>query len=229
MPVSPLRPKGPPLNALRAFEAAARLGGFSLAAEELCVTPGAIAQHIKAVEAWVGVPLFERRSQGVALTAVGVRVLPDFIAAFDRLGAAVHNLKTKTAPQDISIATLPSIAHLWLSPRLPAIRERTPNITISVTALENTPNMSREPYDLALFFEKLPINPQSISLGPDIIFPVCTPALAKRLQRLSDLETVPCLRDATWSGDWNLWLKSVAPANQVQVNGPSYSLYALAL
>ena len=68
MPVSPPRPKGPPLNALRAYEAAARLGGFAAAAEELCVTPGAISQHIKTLEDWAGAPLFLRRSHGVRLT-----------------------------------------------------------------------------------------------------------------------------------------------------------------
>ena len=70
MSVSPPRPKGPPLNALRAFEAAARLGGFANAADELCVTPGAVSQHIKALEDWIGADLFERRSQGVRLSAL---------------------------------------------------------------------------------------------------------------------------------------------------------------
>ena len=82
MAVSPLRPQGPPLNALRAFEAAARLGGFAAAAEELCVTPGAVAQHVKTLESWADALLFERRSQGVRLTAIGEHVLADFVSAF---------------------------------------------------------------------------------------------------------------------------------------------------
>ena len=64
MSVSPPRPKGPPLNALRAFEAAGRMGGFARAAEELGVTPGAISQHISTLEGWTGTLLFERRSHG---------------------------------------------------------------------------------------------------------------------------------------------------------------------
>ena len=75
MSVAPPRPKGPHLNALRAFEAAARLGGFRMAAGELGVTPGAIAQHVKALEEWAGAALFERQSQGVVLTALGERTL----------------------------------------------------------------------------------------------------------------------------------------------------------
>ena len=83
MSVSPPRPKGPPLNALRAFEAAARLGGFALAAEELSVTPGAVSQHIRALEDWAGVALFERRAQGVRLTPEGAALAPRFARAFD--------------------------------------------------------------------------------------------------------------------------------------------------
>ena len=90
MAVSSPRPKGPPLNALRAFEAAARLGSFSAAGHELCVTPGAVAQHIKSVEAWAGGRLFVRRAQGVALTALGAGILPAFVTAFDHLGEAVQ-------------------------------------------------------------------------------------------------------------------------------------------
>ena len=85
MPVSPPHPKGPPLNALRAFEAAARLGGFKAAAEELCVTPGAISQHIKSLEEWAGATLFERRSQGVVLTALGMKLGKEFSQAFDSM------------------------------------------------------------------------------------------------------------------------------------------------
>lgn len=94
MAISPPRPKGPPLNALRAFEAAARLGGFAAAADELCVTSGAIAQHIKSLESWAGADLFERRSQGVRLTALGSAVAAQFSAAFDGLGEAVHSLRS---------------------------------------------------------------------------------------------------------------------------------------
>jgi LysR family glycine cleavage system transcriptional activator len=86
MRVAPTRPKGPPLNALRAFEAAARLGGFAKAAEELSVTPAAVAQQIKSLESWSGAPLFERRSQSVQLTDLGREMFAELKIAFDRLG-----------------------------------------------------------------------------------------------------------------------------------------------
>ena len=83
MSVTPKRPKGPPLNAMRAFEAAARCNSFVLAAEELNVTAGAISQHIKALEDWAGVPLFERQAKGVSLSTAGRSLLPQFKRAFD--------------------------------------------------------------------------------------------------------------------------------------------------
>ncbi|EFO33384.1 HTH-type transcriptional regulator TrpI [Roseibium sp. TrichSKD4] len=126
MAVAPPRPKGPPLNALRAFEAAARLGSFSLAALELNVSPGAVAQHVKAIELWAGASLFERHAQGVRLNQIGERVLPDFEAAFDLLADASRKLRLAAAPSEIRIAALPSVAQLWLSPRLPKIRRVIP-------------------------------------------------------------------------------------------------------
>ena len=77
MAIAPPRPKGPHLNALRAFESAARLGSFTSAAEELCVTPGAIAQHIKSLEAWAESPLFVRNTRGVVMSPLTDRRLAD--------------------------------------------------------------------------------------------------------------------------------------------------------
>jgi LysR family glycine cleavage system transcriptional activator len=98
MAVSPPRPKDLPLNALRAFEAAARLGGFAAAAQELGVTPGAVTAHVKTLEAQLGAALFERTARGVELNALGQRVLPGFIEAFDALGEAVQTLRLEAAP-----------------------------------------------------------------------------------------------------------------------------------
>ena len=78
------------MTALRAFEAAARLGGFAAAATELGVTPGAVTAHVKALEDRLGAALFARDAKGVQLTPLGARVLPEFTAAFDALGLAVH-------------------------------------------------------------------------------------------------------------------------------------------
>lgn len=229
MPVSPPRPKMPHLNALRAFESAARLGSFSFAANELFVTPGAVAQHVKSLEAWVGKKLFKRNAQGIELTPLGAGVLDDFIRAFDQIGEAVHKLRTTGTPREVRIAALPSVAQLWLSPRLPAIRAAMPELSISVTALEQPPNMLREPFDLAIFFESSNTARNSIIVGRDAIFPVCSPAVARRLKALPDLAGEDFLHDTAWHDDWKIWLAKIAPKKNLNKSGPAFSLYSLAI
>lgn len=224
MPVAPPRPKDLPLTALRAFEAAARLGGFAAAAQELGVTPGAVTAHVKQLEATLGAPLFTRTPRGVRLTALGQQTLPAFTAAFDALGTAVGDLRAAAAPRTVHIATLPAIAQLWLSPRLPALRAAAPDITVSITALETPPNLKRSPYDLSLFFSDDPAD----RIAPDIIFPVCAPALAARLTAPQDIARFPCLSDATWSDDWQHWAQSLPNPPPIP-QGPTFSLYALAV
>lgn len=224
MTVSPPRPKGPPLNALRAFEAAARLGGFANAADELCVTAGAITQQIKTLETWVGVPLFERKAQGVQLSNVGAEVAAGFTAAFDDLGRAVQRMRSMAGVRVVQIATLPSIAQLWLSPRLPAIRRAYPELTISVTALETPPNLLRAGFDIGIFYSGAPASDRHIRLQRDEIFPVCAPEIAAGISTRADLDAAVLIGDTTWAQDWDIWL-SAKPAR----SGPSYSLYSLAV
>ena len=152
MAVNPPRPLFPSLNALRAFEAAARHESFIGAAAELGVTPAAVAQQIKKLEEWAGRPLFRRLARGLRLTADARAVLPHFSEAFDKLGSAVHVLKASTRPTEIQIAALPSIAQLWLSPRLGLLRRAFPKLEISVVAMEEPPDFSRELFDVGLFF-----------------------------------------------------------------------------
>ena len=229
MPVSPPRPKMPPLNALRAFESAARLSSISAAADELCVTPAAVAQQVKSLEAWTGEKLFKRNAQGVELTPLGAGVLSDFRAAFDSLGAAVQKLRTSAAPFEISIAALPSIAQLWLSPCLPEIRAAMPEVSISVSALEQRPNLVREPFDLAIFYEDQGKSTNAIVAGQDTIFPVCSPTVAARLNTIGDLANEVFLHDSTWKDDWRTWLSHTSPDANLNKSGPEFSLYSLAL
>ncbi len=229
MTISPPRPAGPPLTALRAFEAAARHASFKAAGDELAVTPGAVAQQIKTLEAWAGAPLFARQPQGVELTALGRAVLPGFVAAFDQLGEAVQSLRTRARPSHIRIAALPSIAQLWLSPRLPRVRAHAGDLTISVTALEVPPKLQREQFDLSVFMETAPEHPAVIEVCPDRLFPVCAPALARGLRTPADLNSQVLLRDAAWADDWAAWLAAAGVGVEVQPQGPVFSLYSLAV
>ena len=228
MPVRPPRPSSPPLNALRAFEAAARLGGVTKAAEELCVTPGAIAQHIKALEDWAGARLFDRHAKGVTLNELGERSLPDFLAAFDQMNRVVQNLRMNAAPNSVRIATLPSLAQLWLSPRMPGLRAAFPQARISIAALEQPPNLAREGYDIAIFLEPK-TSRGGLVLAEDHILPVCAPALAKQVQQPADLAAMLWLKDSLWPDDWAMWVQKTQLALPNLPETVSYSLYSLAL
>ncbi len=230
MSVSPPRPKGPPLTALRTFEAAARLGGFARAADELGVTAGAVTQQIKGLEDWIGAELFERQAQGVKLSVLGAKVAADFTAAFDDLGRAVQGLRRAAASKVVHIATLPSIAQLWLSPRLPMIRRALPDVTVSITAMEAAPNLLRDTFDVGIFYSDTPASPIVMPIELDEIFPVCAPELAAGLHRSDDLApddlvNVPLIGDSTWSQDWDIWLGQTGTGMQ----GATYSLYSLAV
>jgi len=217
------------LNALRAFEAAARLGGFTPAADELCVTPGAISQHIKSLEEWAGAPLFQRRSQGVSLTELGENIVADFTTAFDAMGNAVRALRTQATQSTINIAALPSIAQLWLSPRLPAIRNALTDHKISVTALETPPNLNREMFDISLFLNKPTGHSTERIIKADAIYPVCAPEIAKRIKKPTDLLQETWLYDALWADDWKLWLGQTGQREITPQSGPSFSLYSIAI
>lgn len=223
MPVAPPPLTRLPLNALRAFEAAARTGAFTLAAAELGVSPGAVTAHVKALEERLGAALFERQARGVRLTALGLAAVEELTGAFDALAGAEARLRALALPREVQIATLPAIAQLWLSPRLPALRAAAPEISVSITALEALPNLKRSLHDLSLF----PAESGGRLVAGDELFPVCSPGLAARLARVEDLAGVPCLSDTAWDRDWEYWLAAVGA--KVAVRGPAFSLYALAV
>lgn len=230
MALAPPRAKGPPLNALRAFEAAARHESFLAAAAELSVTPGAIAQQVKALEAWLGHEMFERRAQGVRLTAGGRSALPQLVAAFDALGAATQALRRTAEPAAVHIAALPAVAQLWLLPRLPALRAAFDQLTISVTALERPPNLVRDGFDLSLFFGAAKSHSRTaVQIATGDCFPVCAPKLARRLRRPEDLLEMTLLHDTTWQEQWPRWFEAAGMDGPPAVQGPVFSLYSLAV
>jgi LysR family transcriptional regulator, glycine cleavage system transcriptional activator len=228
MPVRPPRPPLPPLNALRAFEAAARLGSFSRAAEEIGVTQGAIAQQVRHLEAFLGLTLFRRLPQGVALTDAAREARPRLSAAFDALALTVEELKASHTGRALTIAALPCIAQLWLSPRLPALQQAFPGLAVSISAMEEPPAGRHDNFDLALFYLAKPPS-DALTFGEDSLFPVCTPALARSLQNPADLTGQTLLHDAVWRSDWARWLRHAGAGGVDPGRGPSYSLYALAL
>jgi LysR family glycine cleavage system transcriptional activator len=228
--VKPPRPLMPPLNALRAFAAPARHESFAKAADELGVTPAAVSHQVKALEQWFGATLFQRKAQGLRLTEIGRAVNPGFSRAFDALGLAVQELRAAAPRVQLNIAALPSIAQLWLTPRLPGLRAAFPGIKPSIHALEAPPNFRREPFDLAIFFvsgEKP--HSRAVPLIEDVIFPACLPEIAETLRTAADLGEITLLHDTTWSDDWPTWLAAAGAERLATRDGLSFSLYSLAV
>ena len=220
----------PPLTALRAFEAAARHESFAKAADELAVTPAAVSHQVKALEQWLGADLFKRQAQGLHLTEIGRAMRPSFTRAFDALGVAVQDLRAVAPRSQLNIATLPSIAQLWLTPRLPRLRAAFPAIKPSIHALEAPPNFRREPFDLAIFFVEngRAVSP-AVPILEDVVFPVCNPEVAKGLDAPRDLAARPLLQDTTWVDDWGLWLSAAGAEDVGAQDGLDFSLYSVAV
>ena len=231
MPVKPPRPRLPSLNALRAFEAATRCGSFVKAADELGVTAGAVTQQMRQLEAWLGFPLFRRLAQGVAPTEAALEALPRLTRGFDTLAQAVQGLREGYGARALTIAALPCIAQLWLSPRLAALQSAWPELQVSITAMEQPPDPRREPHDLSIFYRDAEAAPDGmIALEADAILPVCAPTVGQRINGLADLAGQTLLHDAVWRGDWARWLAFAGGAGDVDATrGPSFSLYSLAL
>ncbi|MFK7945679.1 MAG: LysR family transcriptional regulator [Paracoccaceae bacterium] len=231
MPLTPPNPQQLPLNALRAFEAAARHGSFQRAAEELSVSAGAIAQQIRKLEDWAAVRLFDRHPHGVTLTPIGEASLPDLVRGFEALGGAARTLRQNALKVPVRIATLPAIAQLWLGPRMSALQHSLPDVELSVHALDTCPRLSLGAFDVALYPQNAlaePIGHVSV-LAQNSLVPVAAPALARTLQAPKDLKSATLIHDTAWKCDWRTWLGRHNVSGPDPVRGPSFSLYSLAV
>jgi LysR family glycine cleavage system transcriptional activator len=196
----------------------------------LGVTPAAVSHQVKALEDWLGAPLFVRRAQGLGLTDLGRSTMPAFAAAFDALGRAVQDLRGAAPRAQVDIAALPAIAQLWLAPRLTSARAAFPRLSPSVHALETPPDLRRELFDFAIFYVRdAPPGCRMIRLCDDAIFPACAPEVARALAVPGDLATMPLLRDTTWTGDWACWLEAASSGGFPVDAGPAFSLYSMAV
>ena len=169
------------LNALRAFEAAARHLNFSRAAEELLVTHAAVSHQIRQLEEQLGVRLFERTSRGVELTHSGAALLPETTASFDRLATTLDSLSLKPSTKTLSITTTPSFASRWLVPRLPSWRKASGD-SIDVTLIPTLQmlDLTKGEADVAIRcgIPPWPDLSQHLLL-PIHMTPVCSPGLLK--------------------------------------------------
>lgn len=208
----------PPLNALKAFEAAARHLSLTRAAEELHVTHGAVSRHVAHLEEFLGCRLFERRPQGLELTARGRELAFETRLAFERLAAAAVAMRTLPNENVVTVSTLPSVAARWLVPRLYKFQERHPDMEIRVSTSAQTVNFNQDGIDFAIRWGRGPSWPgtHSEKLFALTEFPVCSPKLLQgehALRTPNDLAHAVLLHDRDYA-HWERWLR-LAGADKV--------------
>jgi LysR family transcriptional regulator, glycine cleavage system transcriptional activator len=203
----------PPLNAVRAFEAAARLGSFKEAAVELNVTHGAVSQQVRILEEWLGAPLLFRRSvRRVVLTPAGAALLAEFGPALDRISAAVqqHRARRGEAPAAVlRVNAFATFSMRWLLPRMSRFRAEHPEIEVRLTTSNAAVDELPEAFDVV------------IRGGPDMFhgytsrfvlperrLPVCSPSLVTEvpLTELADLSRHTLLHVTSMPRLWRDWL-----------------------
>lgn len=203
------RPLLPPLNALRSFEAAARHLSFTDSARELAVTQAAISHQVKALEAFLGCRLFERRTRALALTDEGRALLPVASSAFANVAAAVQRIRSGEVRRGLTVSVLPSFAARWLMPRLRRFRRAHPEIELHITPTTELADLSRGDADIAIRWGRGRDPGLAVErLLGDELFPVCSPALLrgrKRIRNPADLLQHVLLHDER-DDEWHAWL-----------------------
>ncbi len=226
----------PPLNGLRAFEAAARHLSFAKAAEELNVTPAAVSQQVKGLEAFYGVKLFRRLTRALILTDAGQAALPTLREGFDKLAEAASRIATHQSNSVLTVSVTPSFGAKWLVPRLERFSSAHPEFDVRIDASEALTNFAADDVDVAIRYgsgdyEGL----HSTCLMADAAFPVCSPALLggpRRLCTPDDLRQHTLLH-VQWKmqnelqPNWGMWLKTAGIEGIDVSRGPRFSYEGL--
>ena len=222
----------PPLNALRAFEASARLGSFVAAATELRVSAAAVSQQVRRLEQYLDTTLFQRLARGLVLTDQGRDYLPELSAGFDLLGESTTRLRAKRADGLLTVTTLAAFANGWLMPRLHRFRERAPRIDLVLKTSRAVMDFRRDAIDLAIRFAPSPGRGlQAELLTREELFPVASPQLfrgGRMPDTLAAVADYPLLHDTDanpeqpWLG-WRGWFERAGLPTAAAGRGPQFS------
>jgi LysR family glycine cleavage system transcriptional activator len=228
----------PPLSALRAFESAARLQSFSKAADELNVTPAAIIHQIAALEADLGVSLFNRRNRAVELTASARVLLPGLSEAFAGIQASVRRLRSHNDTGTVNVTASPTFAGKWLVQRLHRFQERYPDVDVRISATDTIVDLSRGDFDIAIRYGtgRYPGLIVELLLKNEV-FPACSPHLLRGgppLDTPADLLNHALIHDQQVDRDplaptWSMWLKAAGVSDAAATHGLSFNNNVLAL
>lgn len=218
-----------PLSALRAVEAAGRLGGLALAAEELGVTAGAVSQHIRKAEAQLGRDVFDRTARGLSPTAIGAPLIEGLSRGFREIARAVASAEAR--PQSIfTVSVAPVLAAKWLVPRLGRFHAAHPDLRLRIDASIQLVDFDAGDIDAGVRVGRGPWPEVQVEeLAPLQMFPVCSPALAAGVKTLADLSKLPAIEDHGSPDRWRGWLAEQGAPDFALKPGPIYSDAALCL
>ena len=217
-----MRPRLPPLNALKAFEAAARHESFTRAAEELCVTQGAVSHQVKALEAELAIKLFNRERQRLIITEAGRDYLAVVRDALDWIAVGTERLLQRQNAGVLTVSTSPDFAAKWLVHRLGHFAEAHPSIDLRVSATMHHVDFAREDVDMAVRHGdgNWP-GLDAVELSAEQLFAVCSPKLlsGRRLGKPADILKFPLLHLDS-RADWRKWLQAVGISDANVKHGP---------
>jgi len=227
----------PPLNALRAFEAAARHLNFSRAADELSVTPGAVSQQIQNLEDYIGAALFKRTPKGLLLTDAAQIALPALREAFDRLAEAASMLTAAVDGRRLTVSVAPSFAAKWLVPRLGKFEAVHPQVDVWVSAGMELVDFGSGEIDVAIRYGggRYP-GLEVQKLMAETVLVVAAPELLAQtpLDELTDLSKHILLHDGSPDADdscpdWTMWLAARGVKGVDGSRGPRFNQSSLVI
>jgi len=232
-----MRRRLPPLNALRAFEAAARHLSFTRAADELAVTQAAVSHQVKALEEYLGTNLFRRFNRALALSEAGRGYLPAVREAFDLLDQATRDLRERDASGPLRVSVIPSFAAKWLLPRLSRFRKLHPDIDVLISANNAPVDFTQDDSDMAIRFGHGDYPGLRVDfLMADFSLALCSPRLLEGEHPLrvpADLKHHTLLQDDVMGKDdepdWHTWLKAAGVSGIDGSKGPGFSDSAMVL
>lgn len=200
----------PSLHALRAFEAASRLGSFVRASEELHITASAISHQVRALESYFGRPLFEAGSRVKVLTEDGARLSAGLVPAFDAIETACSEVTPRVSAATLTVHCAPSFAAKWLGPRLSRFMERHPAISIRLSSGAGSYDLIRnEATDVAITYGDMPVGAGMVAdpLGEESVTALCAPSLAAGLSDVSrrTLMALPLIESSVSPIRWSDW------------------------
>ncbi|MBI1218507.1 MAG: transcriptional regulator GcvA [Rhodobacteraceae bacterium] len=222
----------PPLASLRLFESAGRHESFKLAAEELHLTPSAVSHGVVMLERWLGVTLFERRSNGVTLTKEGSDYLPFVSEALATIAVGTRRLPNTGSVRRVSISAAPTFASWWLLPRLVDFRDRHPDILLTIDTSHRQVGFPVDNVDLAIRMARSPWPglPSTFLFAEELV-PVCSPDFMNRHKKNGelDLATVPLLHLVSVTEDWAAWIDQTGHADLDLTTGLNFDTVHMAI